>query len=83
MIWIQKGQQVSMRSLLYGMMLKSGNDAAVAIAHRVRGGSVEKFIQMMNEKAVALGDEGYGFIIPTAWTLRKKAIIPQPMIWRC
>lgn len=37
MIWIAKGQQVSMRSLLYGMMLKSGNDAAVAIAHRVGG----------------------------------------------
>ena len=64
MIWIQKGQQVSMRSLLYGMMLKSGNDAAVAIAHRVGGGSVEKFIQMMNEKARQIGALNSNFVTP-------------------
>ena len=55
MIWIEKGQQVSMRSLLYGMMLKSGNDAAEAIAYHIGGGSVERFVEMMNEKAQTLG----------------------------
>lgn len=54
MIWLEEGQQVSMRSLLYGLMLKSGNDAAVAIAHRVSG-SVEKFVDQMNKKAKELG----------------------------
>ena len=43
-----------MRSLLYGLMLESGNDAAVALAKRV-GGNVEKFVEMMNEKAEQLG----------------------------
>ena len=72
MIWIQKGQQVSMRSLLYGMMLKSGNDAAVAIAHRVGGGSVEKFIQMMNEKAVALGMKDTEFHNPNGMDVEEE-----------
>ena len=72
MIWIQKGQQVSMRSLLYGMMLKSGNDAAVAIAHRVGGGSVEKFIQMMNEKAAALGMKDTEFHNPNGMDVEEE-----------
>ena len=72
MIWIQKGQQVSMRSLLYGMMLKRGNDAAVAIAHRVGGGSVEKFIQMMNEKAAALGMKDTEFHNPNGMDVEEE-----------
>ena len=72
MIWIQKGQQVSIRSLLYGMMLKSGNDAAVAIAHRVGGGSVEKFIQMMNEKAAALGMKDTEFHNPNGMDVEEE-----------
>ena len=72
MIWIQKGQQVSMRSLLYGMMLKSGNDAAVAIAHRVGGGSVEKFIQMMNEKAAVLGMKDTEFHNPNGMDVEEE-----------
>ncbi|MFR0978356.1 MAG: D-alanyl-D-alanine carboxypeptidase family protein [Holdemania filiformis] len=61
-----------MRSLLYGMMLKSGNDAAVAIAHRVGGGSVEKFIQMMNEKAVALGMKDTEFHNPNGMDVEEE-----------
>lgn len=53
-IYLQKGQQVSMRSLLYGLMLKSGNDAAIVIAKKV-GGSVEEFVDMMNKKAEEIG----------------------------
>ena len=62
-IYLQPGQQVSMRSLLYGLMLESGNDAAVALAKRV-GGSVEKFVEMMNEKAVELGMHNTHFSNP-------------------
>ena len=61
-----------MRSLLYGMMLKSGNDAAVAIAHRVGGGSVEKFIQMMNEKAAALGMKDTEFHNPNGMDVEEE-----------
>ena len=62
-IYLQPGQQVSMRSLLYGLMLESGNDAAVALAKRV-GGSVEKFVEMMNEKAKELGMHNTHFSNP-------------------
>lgn len=43
-----------MESLLYGLMLNSGNDAATAIAEHI-GGSVENFIEIMNQKAREIG----------------------------
>ena len=53
-IYIQVGEKISLRDLVYGLMLRSGNDAAFAIAKYV-GGSVENFVNMMNEKAKYLG----------------------------
>jgi D-alanyl-D-alanine carboxypeptidase (penicillin-binding protein 5/6) len=52
---IEPGQRYSMRDLLYGLMLPSGNDAAVAIAQYMGGGDVDRFVQMMNDQAAALG----------------------------
>lgn len=52
-IYIKKGEQIKLIDLLYGLMLRSGNDAALAIAHYV-GGSVDNFVSMMNEKAQIL-----------------------------
>lgn len=52
-IYIQVGEQLTLRDLLYGLMLRSGNDAALAIATHV-GGSVEEFVKLMNEKAQEL-----------------------------
>lgn len=49
-IYIQVGEELTLRDLLYGLMLRSGNDAALAIANYV-GGSVEEFVSMMNKKA--------------------------------
>ncbi len=48
------GDQVSIRQLLYGLMLPSGNDAAVAIAEGVSG-SVEAFVDVMNREAALCG----------------------------
>lgn len=48
------GDKVTIRELLYGLMLKSGNDCAIAIAEATSG-SVEKFCQVMNEFAVSIG----------------------------
>ncbi|MEN6565796.1 MAG: D-alanyl-D-alanine carboxypeptidase family protein [Veillonellales bacterium] len=48
------GQIISMRELLAGLMLRSGNDAAVAIAEHLAG-SVEAFAELMNHKARLLG----------------------------
>ncbi len=48
------GQKIRMEDLLYGMLLRSGNDAAVAVAEHLAG-SVSAFAQLMNERAKELG----------------------------
>ena len=53
-IYIEVGEQMSLRDLLYGLMLRSGNDAALVIAKFV-GGTVEDFVKMMNQKAKEIG----------------------------
>ncbi|MGC5324496.1 D-alanyl-D-alanine carboxypeptidase family protein [Brevibacillus sp. SYSU BS000544] len=53
-IYLKKGEQLKLEELLYGLMLRSGNDAAVAISHHV-GGSVPGFVHLMNEKAAMIG----------------------------
>jgi D-alanyl-D-alanine carboxypeptidase (penicillin-binding protein 5/6) len=62
-MYLQKGEKLSMRDLLYGLMLVSGNDAAVTIAVHV-GGSVEGFAAMMNERAKELGALNTNFMTP-------------------
>ena len=52
-IYIQQGEELTLRDLLYGLMLRSGNDAALAIANYV-GGNVDDFVVMMNDKAKKL-----------------------------
>lgn len=53
-LYLRLGEEISMHHLLYGLMLRSGNDAAVAIAEYV-GGSEEGFVYLMNEKAKLIG----------------------------
>lgn len=53
-IYLQTGEILTVQELLYGMMLHSGNDAATALAIYC-GGTVEGFVQLMNDKAIALG----------------------------
>ena len=59
----KKGDKISVNDLLYGLMLRSGNDAAVALAEYV-GGSVEGFATFMNKKANELGLENTHFETP-------------------
>ncbi|MEO8458148.1 MAG: D-alanyl-D-alanine carboxypeptidase family protein [Chloroflexota bacterium] len=47
------GQQMTLRDLLYGMLMRSGSDAALAVAATI-GGSETGFVQMMNDEATAL-----------------------------
>ncbi|MBQ6376120.1 MAG: D-alanyl-D-alanine carboxypeptidase [Lachnospiraceae bacterium] len=58
------GDRVSMKALMRGLLIHSGNDAAQAIA-RVVGGTQENFIKMMNEELDALGCTGSHFTNPT------------------
>lgn len=62
-IYIKAGEKYSMEDLLYGLMLRSGNDAATAIAIDVAG-SVDAFVEKMNQKAQELGCTGTHFNNP-------------------
>lgn len=53
-IYIEVGEEITLKDLLYGLMLRSGNDAATMIASYVAG-SEEEFVKLMNEKAVEIG----------------------------
>ena len=61
------GEEMTLTDLLYGMMLRSGNDAANAVAWLI-GGSVENFVSMMNAKAIELGCTGTHFVNPHGYT---------------
>ena len=61
-IYLSEGEQLTMGEMLLGLMLRSGNDAAVAIAEHV-GGSVEGFVEMMNRRAEELGADAL-FVTP-------------------
>lgn len=53
-IYIEVGEEIALRDLLYGLMLRSGNDAALMIAKYVSG-DVDKFVDAMNLKAKDIG----------------------------
>lgn len=60
---LKTGDKITVHDLLYGLMLCSGNDSAVALAEHL-GGSVEGFANMMNEKANSLGLKSTHFVTP-------------------
>ncbi|MCA0985838.1 D-alanyl-D-alanine carboxypeptidase family protein [Guptibacillus algicola] len=53
-LYLKSGEEITLENLVYGLMLRSGNDAAVAIAEEV-GGSLEGFVSLMNNKAEEIG----------------------------
>ena len=61
-IYLSEGETLSMEHMLYGLMLRSGNDAAVAIAEHIAG-SVSKFVEMMNLRARELNADAH-FVNP-------------------
>ena len=63
-IYIKKGEQLTLRDLVYGLMLRSGNDAALAIAHYVSG-DVDRFVELMNFKAKEIGMKNTTFNNPS------------------
>lgn len=54
-LYLKVGEEVTFRDLIYGLMLRSGNDAAYAIAEYIGNGDIDYFVYLMNEKAKALG----------------------------
>jgi D-alanyl-D-alanine carboxypeptidase (penicillin-binding protein 5/6) len=66
-MFIDPKMQVPVEDLLKGMIVQSGNDATVVLAEGV-GGSVERFVQQMNEQAKALGMKATGYKNPEGLT---------------
>jgi len=62
-LYLKAGEKISLRNALYGLMLRSGNDSAVAIAEHV-GGSVEGFAFLMNKKSEEIGLSNSHFMNP-------------------
>ena len=62
-MYLKEGEVLTVQDLLYGLMLHSGNDAAVALAIYC-GGTVEGFAELMNDKAHRLGLENTHFVNP-------------------
>ncbi len=62
-IWLSEGESMSLSDMLFGLMLASGNDAAIAIAEHI-GGTVENFVVMMNKKANEIGAYNTNFANP-------------------
>jgi D-alanyl-D-alanine carboxypeptidase (penicillin-binding protein 5/6) len=66
-MFIDPKMQVPVEDLVKGMIVQSGNDATMALAEGV-GGSVERFVQMMNDQAKALGMKSTGYKNPEGLT---------------
>jgi len=66
-MYLVRGELVTVEDLLYGLMLASGNDAAVALACHA-GGSVEKFVSMMNSRTESMGLVKTHFVTPNGLT---------------
>ena len=64
---LSPGQRISLRELVTGLLLRSGNDAAIAIAEHLAG-SVENFVHLMNHKAELLNALGSHFVNPHGLT---------------
>ena len=66
-MFIDPKMQVRVEDLLKGMIVQSGNDATVALAEGV-GGSIERFVELMNQQAKALGMKSTGYRNPEGLT---------------
>ena len=62
-IYLIEGEELSYRQLLYGLMLRSGNDCAETLAVATSG-SIEKFSELMNETAAKIGAQHSNFVNP-------------------
>ena len=63
-IYLKAGEEITLRGLLYGLLLQSGNDAAMAIACHTAGSEAE-FVAMMNRRAAELGMKDSSFANPS------------------
>lgn len=63
-IYLKKDEQINVKDLIYGLMMRSGNDCATALAIH-HSGSIEKFVEEMNSRAKTMGAENTSFANPS------------------
>lgn len=63
-IYLKKGETLTVKELLYGLMLASGNDASMALAYHIGKGNLQTFVDLMNKKVKELGLENTSFANP-------------------
>ena len=63
-IYLRAGEEITLRGLLYGLLLQSGNDAAMAVACHIAGSEAD-FVALMNQKAEELGMKNSSFANPS------------------
>ncbi|WP_287226766.1 serine hydrolase [Oscillibacter sp.] len=78
-MYLKVGEKLTLETLLYGLLLCSGNDAAVAIAEHISG-SQEDFAKLMNATAREIGMEHSSFANPNG--LDHEDHYPRPGTWR-
>ena len=76
-MFLQVGQQVAVHDLLYGLMVSSGNDAAVVLSEYLAG-SGAAFAEEMNKKAAATRSDGYPFHQSRRTADRPASTPPRP-----
>ncbi|WP_026894074.1 D-alanyl-D-alanine carboxypeptidase family protein [Clostridiisalibacter paucivorans] len=62
-IYLYEGEKITLKDLIYGLMLRSGNDAAIAIARHISG-DTDSFIKLMNDRAKEIGATNTNFTNP-------------------
>lgn len=85
-MFVREGSQVSVKDLLRGVIIQSGNDASIALAEHIAG-SEDAFVDIMNQKAALLGMTNTHFENSTGWpaeghltTARDLAILAEAVI---
>ena len=66
-MYLKAGEELTLEALMYGLLLASGNDAALAVAGACAG-SVDAFVSLMNRRAALLGMENTRFLNPSGLT---------------
>jgi len=69
-MFVEAGKKVNLNKMLHGLIVQSGNDAAVALAEHIAG-SEASFVEKMNEEATALGMKSTQFQNSTGWPAEK------------
>ena len=77
-IWLKEGEQISVRDLVYGAMLESGNDAAYALGEAVSGSEAD-FAELMNKTAAEWGCKDTHFVNANGWKNEQHYTTPHDM----